>query len=90
MMAVACSLFGISVAANIVIAERTAGMMGFREHAPDENARMISEKVEAVYDSVIGSWASACRGDALDQVFMTALAPVSAKVVDNAHRLTQS
>lgn len=89
MVATAFSLFGISVAANLVIAERTAGMMGLREHDPGENARMVSEKVETFFDSAIAVWLTASRGESPERVMFAALAPVSAKVRDNAHRLSQ-
>lgn len=90
LIATACSLSGISVAANLVIAERTAGLMGLREHEPGENARMVSEKIEAFFDSAIAVWMTACQGGSPDRMMFAALAPVSAKVRDNAHRLSRS
>ncbi|AUH35400.1 antibiotic ABC transporter [Paracoccus tegillarcae] len=74
---------------QVVIGMRMAGMMGLAAHAPNENMRMITEKMDAAQESLQASVRSVTRGDSVDKVMSAALSPYSKRTGANSRRLSK-
>lgn len=75
--------------AQVVIGMRSLGMMGLWPVADTEDARMVSEKLAAVTQSVKAAGAAAVAGKRPDEVAMAALKPLGRKTRANAKRLSK-
>ncbi len=73
--------------AQMVIALRTAGMMGVLPQAAGENARMVTEKQDAAAASLRAAMRAASRGARADEVLSAALKPYGRRTKANAKRL---
>ncbi len=83
----ALELGALMAEAQAVIAMRLMGMAGFWSVTPAEDARMVSEKVEAL--SRAGSEAArvALSGGSPDQIAAAAIRPIRCKTRANYRRL---
>ncbi|RYH01702.1 antifreeze protein [Salipiger sp. IMCC34102] len=73
--------------AQMVIAMRMMGMGGLWSVTKSENARMVSEKAEALTRSAQAAGLAAMSGQRPDQIMQAAVKPLRAKTRANAHRL---
>lgn len=78
----------IGFESQIVIGLRVAGMMGLAAHAPEENVRMVTEKLDAAHESMHASFSAAVRGETADKVMTAALRPYSKRTRANSRRLS--
>lgn len=72
-----------------VIAMRTMGMAGMWNVTPAENARMVSEKTDAMREAGMAAAGAMMRGHSPVQVAMAALKPVKKRTGANARRLAK-
>lgn len=79
----------IGFESQLVIAMRVAGMFGLVAHAPSENMRMITEKMDAAQELLHASFRSATRGEPVDKVMSAALRPYSRRTKANSRRLSR-
>lgn len=79
----------IGFESQLVIGMRLAGMMGLVSHAPSENLRMITEKVDAAQESLQASFRAATRGDSMEKVLSAALRPYATRTRANSRRLSR-
>ncbi|NPD15970.1 antifreeze protein [Xinfangfangia sp. D13-10-4-6] len=75
--------------AQAVIAMRMAGMMGIWPVSPDENARMISEKLAALQEAHVAVMTAAMKGASPTAMAEAALRPVRRRTKANAARLAR-
>ncbi|MCU0898968.1 MAG: antifreeze protein [Cypionkella sp.] len=76
--------------ANSVIAMRMMGMAGAWRVSPQENNRMVSEKMRAGMKSGLAAQAVALSGGSMTEIAEAALAPVKRATAANARRLARS
>jgi hypothetical protein len=86
----------LSVQATMVLAEaqavmamRMAGLMGFWRVTPQENARMLTEKLEAARESGLAAARATMAGKSPAAVAGHALKPIRRRTRANAARLTK-
>jgi hypothetical protein len=77
----------IMAEAQIVIGLRLAGMAGFWPMAKAENARMVSEKLQAGIDMGHAAMTASLAGASPSQLAMAVMAPMHRKTRSNAKRL---
>lgn len=75
------------VESQMVIAMRLMGMQGAWSVAPNENVRMVTEKMAAFPQSVMAAQRALTSGRSVDQVAGSALRPLSRKTSANSRRL---
>lgn len=80
----------MAVEAQMVIAMRTAGMMGLIRQDSGETTRMVVEKADAASESLHAALRAAGRGQRADQVMAAALRPYRRRTKANVKRLSQS
>lgn len=73
---------------QMVIAMRTAGMMGILKQDSGEPQRMVLEKASAAQESIGAAFSAAARGKRADHVLAAALGPYRRRTKANARRLT--
>lgn len=73
--------------AQMVIGMRMMGMMGLWRVTPSENARMSSEKVEALGEAVLASSRALLSGRSPAHIAGAVLKPVSRRTRANVKRL---
>ena len=73
--------------AQMVVAMRLFGMAGLWNVAPEENLRMVQEKVEAVAESAVSGLHAMLNGKSSAAVAMAALDPLSSRTRANMQRL---
>lgn len=78
----------MAVDAQMVIAMRTAGMMGFVKQDTFEPQRMVLEKADAAGEAMGAVLRAAARGARADQMMAAALRPYRKRAKANARRLT--
>jgi hypothetical protein len=83
------SMAAMAAEAQMVIAMRTLGFMGFWPMSFGENTQMVLEKPAAMAQAAEEALRATCRGARPDQVLGAALEPIRARTSDNAHRLTR-
>ena len=79
----------IGIESQMVIAMRSAGMLGMLPHAPGENFRMLQEKQEAAAEAMGAAIRAVSRFEAPDTVLAAALKPYRRRTKANARRLTR-
>jgi hypothetical protein len=72
---------------QVVIGLRLAGMAGFWPMAKAENARMVSEKLQASIDMGHAAMTASLSGASPSQMAMAVMAPMQRKTRSNAKRL---
>ncbi len=80
----------IAFDSQMVIAMRTAGMMGLVRQDTNEPSRMVLEKADAANEAMTAVIRAAARGARADQVVSAALRPYRRRTKANAKRLTHS
>ncbi len=75
--------------AQMVIALRTAGMMGVRRQDLSEPHRMVLEKADAASEAIHAALRAAGRGDLADRVMAAALRPYRRRTRANMRRLSR-
>ena len=73
---------------HMIIAMRTAGMLGVVKQDADEPQRMVMEKADAATEAMGAAMRAAARGARADQVLAAALRPYRRRTKANARRLT--
>ncbi|EAR49868.1 hypothetical protein OG2516_14346 [Oceanicola granulosus HTCC2516] len=73
--------------ANAVILYRMAGFSGLARSAPDEFARMWTEKPPAFVEAALAASQATMAGQRPDQIALAALAPVERAAKANSRRL---
>lgn len=79
----------ILVESQTVIALRLAGMAGIWPMGGTENARMVSEKMEAGAQAQEAAMRAVMAGSSLPDIAMAAMKPVGARTRANAKRLSK-
>lgn len=79
----------ISMQSQMVIAMRTAGMMGLVRQDAEEPQRMVLEKADAANEALAAALRAAARGKRADQVVEAALRPYRRRTKANARRLSK-
>ncbi|WP_134681193.1 antibiotic ABC transporter [Paracoccus ravus] len=74
---------------QIVIAMRTAGMMGLLPQDKAEPSRMVTEKADAANEAMFAALAAAGRGERADKVMAAALRPYRRRTKANVKRLSR-
>jgi hypothetical protein len=80
-------MFRMYADSQYVIGLRVAGMCGMLPHASTENIRMVTEKGDAVAESIGAALREVSRGARSDQVMAAALKPYGKRTRANARRL---
>lgn len=80
----------MAIEAQMVIAMRTAALMGFLPQAPGENSRMVKEKQDAASEAMWAAIRAASRGERADKVLAACLKPYRRRTMANAKRLTRA
>lgn len=75
--------------AQMVIAMRTAGMMGVVSQDVTEPQRMVIEKADAASEALHAALRAAGRGQRADRVMAAALRPYRRRTRANMHRLSR-
>lgn len=75
--------------AQMVIAFRTAGMMGVLSQDAHEPHRMVIEKADAAREAIHAAIRAASRGQRADQVMAAALRPYRRRTKANMRRLSR-
>lgn len=75
---------------QMVIALRTAGMMGILQQDAHEPHRMVLEKADAATEAMHAALRAAGRGARADQVMAAALRPYGRRTKANVKRLSRS
>ena len=75
--------------AQMVIGMRMLGMAGMWHVTPSENARMVSEKLEAVQQAAISATRAAMQGKSPAVIAEHALKPIGRRTSANAKRLAR-
>lgn len=75
--------------AQMVIALRTAGMMGIVNQDAQEPQRMLVEKADAASEAMQAAIRAAGRGQRADQVMAAALKPYRRRTKANVRRLSR-
>lgn len=75
--------------AQAVIAMRMAGLMGLWRVTPQENSRMLNEKLQAARESGLAAARAAMAGHSPAAVADQALKPIRRRTKANAARLTK-
>jgi len=75
--------------ANVVIAMRMWGMAGIWSVTKAENDRMMSEKTQAVTQSIVAANRAVMTGKRPDQILAAAIKPVRSKTRANSKRLAK-
>ena len=83
----AFELGALMAEAQAVIAMRLLGMAGFWSVTPQEDARMVSEKIEALTRSGTDAATVALAGGRPDQIVAAAIRPIRRKTRANFKRL---
>ncbi|MGQ7246297.1 hypothetical protein ACUN9Y_03045 [Halomonas sp. V046] len=81
------NLTRMMVETQMVIAMRLMGMQGAWSVAPNENVRMVSEKMTAFAQSMMATQRAVISGKSPDQVLGAAMRPLSRKTASNHRRL---
>ena len=79
----------IAIESNMVIGLRMAGMAGLTRQAPTEPMRMVTEKQEAVVESIYAMVMGTARGDSAETVMNAALKPYARRTRANSRRLSR-
>lgn len=79
----------IGIEAQLVIGLRLAGMAGLTRQAPSEPMRMVTEKQEAVVESIYAMVMGTARGDSAETVMNAALKPYARRTRANSRRLSR-
>ncbi|MGA0614602.1 antibiotic ABC transporter [Paracoccus sp. KR1-242] len=74
---------------QMVIAMRTAGMMGLVPQDVGEPARMVVEKADAASEAMLAALRAAGRGERADKVMAAALRPYRRRTKANVKRLSR-
>ncbi|WP_323717080.1 antibiotic ABC transporter [Paracoccus aminovorans] len=74
---------------QMVIAWRTAGMMGLVRQDAEEPQRMVIEKANAATEAMHAALRAAGRGDRADKVMAAALRPYRRRTKANVKRLSR-
>ncbi|HWL56101.1 MAG TPA: antibiotic ABC transporter [Paracoccus sp. (in: a-proteobacteria)] len=74
--------------AQMVIAMRTAGMMGLMRQDAAEPTRMVVEKADAASEAMLAALQAAGRGERADRVMQAALRPYRRRTKANVKRLS--
>ena len=74
---------------QMVIALRTAGMMGILQQDAEEPQRMVIEKANAATESMQAAIRAAGRGERADRVMAAALRPYRRRTKANVKRLSR-
>ena len=82
-------LMRMAIEAQFIMTLRTAGMMGVLPHGKNENLLMVTEKHDAVRESLGAAFRSAARGARADEVLAAALKPYGRRTRANARRLAK-
>ncbi|MTH77311.1 antibiotic ABC transporter [Paracoccus aestuariivivens] len=73
---------------QMVIAMRTAGMMGLVRQDANEPTRMVVEKADAASEAMVAALRAAGRGERADRVMAAALRPYRRRTKANVKRLS--
>ena len=76
--------------AQAVMSMRMMGMMGLWSVTPQENTRMVTEKMEAMVKSATDAGRVTMRGGSPDEIAAAAIAPVRKATRANSRRLGKS
>lgn len=77
----------ITVHSQAIIGIRMAGMMGLMVQAPGEQARMITEKQDAVTESWVAMANAAFTGQGVESIINAGLTPYAERTAANHARL---
>lgn len=80
----------VMVEAHGVIQMRVMGMAGFWSVGPQENSRMVSEKLTAMVQATADAGNVTLRGGSPDEIVAAAIAPIRNATRANSKRLTKS
>lgn len=78
----------MALEAQMVIAMRTAGMLGLVEQDTGEAGRMVGEKADAASEAIHAALRAAGRGQRADQIMAAALRPYRRRTKANVKRLS--
>lgn len=79
----------MAMEAQMVIALRTAGMMGILNQDAREPSRMVIEKADAASEAIHAALRAAGRGQRADEVMAAALRPYRRRTKANVRRLSR-
>lgn len=79
----------MAMEAQMVIALRTAGMMGILSQDTQEPQRMVTEKANAASEAMQAAIRAAGRGQRADEVMAAALRPYRRRTRANVRRLSR-
>lgn len=74
---------------QMVIALRTAGMLGIVRQETNEPTRMLVEKTDAATEAMVAAFNAAGRGQRADQIMAAAMRPYRKRTRANVKRLTR-
>jgi hypothetical protein len=74
---------------HVVIALRTAGLMGVLRQDMTEPARMVIEKTDAATEAIHAALSAASRGQRADRIMAAALRPYRRRTRANLRRLSR-
>ncbi len=80
----------LAVDAQMVVGLRVAGMMGMIAQSPGEPIRMISEKHEALSESVMAMASAGWRGHSPERLLSAGMRPYGKRTRANSRRLSVS
>ena len=82
-------LWHLAVETQLVIAMRMMGMAGIWSVTPQENKRMVNEKVQAFTESGVAMGMAAMRFSRPEQIMAAGLRPLRVKTRSNSRRLSR-
>lgn len=80
----------VMIEAHNVISMRVMGMAGLWSVGPQENTRMITEKLEAMVKATTDAGSVTMRGGSPDEIAAAAIAPMRKATRANSKRLSKS
>lgn len=86
----AIELSMMMIEAQSVIQMRLMGMMGLWSVSPQENSRMVTEKLEAMMQATNDAGEATLRGGSADEITAAAIAPMRNATRANSERLGKS
>lgn len=78
----------MALESQMIIAMRTAGMLGLVRQESGEPARMVGEKADAASEAIQAALRAAGRGARADQILSAALVPYRRRTEANVKRLS--
>ncbi|WP_051597867.1 hypothetical protein [Actibacterium atlanticum] len=89
MLGAGLEVWHLVVESQMVVAMRLLGMAGIWAVKPDENVRMVGEKVSGFRDAALAMQSSVWRGERPDQIMVAGIRPIRARTYSNSRRLSR-